>query len=238
MASDPHDKKNDPRDKKNKTRRLSRRAFLKSAGAAAAVAGLVGVAPESSPAASTDFAGGGGNGPSGANLGELLGPGAVTIVLNVNGAARTLALEPRVTLLAALRDRLGLTGPKLVCDRGACGACTVLLDGAPVVSCLMLAVDARAHAITTIEGLGARDRMHPVQAAFVAEDALQCGFCTPGMIMSITAALSRNPNATRDEIKRAVAGNICRCGTYPHVFNAALAVASHLRGAKPPAGVA
>jgi carbon-monoxide dehydrogenase small subunit/xanthine dehydrogenase YagT iron-sulfur-binding subunit len=102
----------------------------------------------------------------------------------------------------------------------------------------MLAVDARGHAITTIEGLSTDERMHPVQAAFVAEDALQCGFCTPGMVMSITAALARNPNATLDEIKRAVAGNICRCGTYPHVFNAALRAASHLRGFKPPAGAA
>jgi aerobic-type carbon monoxide dehydrogenase small subunit (CoxS/CutS family) len=134
-----------------------------------------------------------------------------------------------VTLLDALRGHLGLYGTKLVCDRGACGACTVFLDGNPVTSCMILAADARGHGITTIEGLGSPGRMHPVQAAFVQNDALQCGFCTPGMIMSITAALKRNPRATLDDIKHAVAGNICRCGTYPHVFQAALAAATALR---------
>jgi aerobic-type carbon monoxide dehydrogenase small subunit (CoxS/CutS family) len=136
-----------------------------------------------------------------------------------------------VTLLGVLRDQLGLTGAKLVCDRGACGACTVHLDGRPVVSCMVLAARARGHRITTIEGLGSPDRMHPVQSAFVAHDALQCGFCTPGMVMSVAAELKRNPAANLDDIKLAVAGNICRCGTYPHVFRAALQAAGFSDGA-------
>jgi aerobic-type carbon monoxide dehydrogenase small subunit (CoxS/CutS family) len=110
------------------------------------------------------------------------------------------------------------------------------MDGNPVTSCMVLAIDARGHEITTIEGLGSPDRMHPVQAAFVEADALQCGFCTPGMIMSVAAVLEHHPGASLDEIKHAVAGNICRCGTYPHVFKAALAAAARLRGAKPPGG--
>ena len=150
------------------------------------------------------------------------GPTATTIELNINGKPATLEIEPRVTLLRALREHLGLTGTKLVCDRGACGACTVHLDGKPVTSCMVLAIDARGHQVTTIEGLGTPANMHPVQAAFVEEDAQQCGFCTPGMVMSVAAALERNPAATTDEIKHATAGNTCRCGTYPHVFAAAL----------------
>ena len=139
-------------------------------------------------------------------------------------------IEPRVTLLEVLRDHLGLTGAKLVCDRGACGACTVHLDGRPVTACMVLAVSARGHEITTIEGLGTPDRMHPVQRAFVDHDALQCGFCTPGMAMSVAAAIQRNPGLGLEEIKRAVAGNICRCGTYPHVFAAALKAAAEIKG--------
>ncbi|HYA35494.1 MAG TPA: 2Fe-2S iron-sulfur cluster-binding protein, partial [Candidatus Binataceae bacterium] len=123
-----------------------------------------------------------------------------------------------------------LTGSKLVCDRGACGACTVHLDGKPITSCMILAVDARGHKITTIEGVGAPAAMHPVQESFVARDALQCGFCTPGMIMSVSAALAHNLSANIDEIRRATAGNICRCGAYPHVFEAALDAATKLRG--------
>jgi xanthine dehydrogenase YagT iron-sulfur-binding subunit len=217
----------DNRDKK-KTR-LSRRSFIKSAGAAAAVAGLFGVAPRSADAADARQ-----NPLPAAAIDERLGPDAQAMGLRVNGVARTVTVEPRVTLLEALRDHLGLTGTKLVCDRGACGACTVTLDGNPVTSCMMLAADARGHEITTIEGLGGAAAMHPVQREFVAADAMQCGFCTPGMIMSVAAALRRNPSAGLDEIKRSVAGNTCRCGTYPHVFKAALAAAAKMRGARPP----
>jgi xanthine dehydrogenase YagT iron-sulfur-binding subunit len=196
---------------------ISRRAFLKSAvatGAGAVVTTLTHVVPASAEQA-----------PAAAGIAEQLGPGAVPIELRINGETRRLTVEPRVTLLRALREHLGLNGTKLVCDRGACGACTVHLDGRPVTSCMMLAVDARGHDITTIEGLGTPARMHPVQAAFVETDALQCGFCTPGMVMSVAAALKRNPTASIGEIRGAVAGNICRCGTYPHVFAAALKIA-------------
>ncbi len=193
---------------------ISRRAFLKGAvvtGAVATAAGLVSTAPQ---AAGADLA-------AGEGISERLGPGPVTIRLRINGAERELTVEPRVTLLRALRENVGLTGTKLVCDRGACGACTVHLDGQPVNSCMILAVDARGHDITTIEGLGAPAAMHPVQAAFVRHDALQCGFCTPGMVMSVAAALTHGAGNI-DDIRRATAGNICRCGTYPHVFLAAL----------------
>jgi aerobic-type carbon monoxide dehydrogenase small subunit (CoxS/CutS family) len=193
---------------------ISRRSFIKGAGAVAAAAGLVRVPPA-----------GAGAPPVPAGVAERLGPGAETIELNLNGVPAKLSIEPRVTLLRALREHLGLTGTKLVCDRGACGACTVHLDGKPVASCMMLAVDARGRRVTTIEGLGNPAQMHPVQAAFVEADALQCGFCTPGMVMSVAAALERNPAATVDQIRLATAGNICRCGTYPHVFEAALKAA-------------
>jgi xanthine dehydrogenase YagT iron-sulfur-binding subunit len=196
--------------KPRKPSAISRRSFIKGAGAVAAAAGLVRVHPANADEKTL---------PPG--VVEKLGPTATTIELNINGKPTTLEVEPRVTLLRALREHLGLTGTKLVCDRGACGACTVHLDGKPVTSCMVLAVDARGHQITTIEGLGTPSRMHPVQAAFVEADAQQCGFCTPGMVMSVAAVLDRNPNPTIDEIKRATAGNICRCGTYPHVFGAA-----------------
>jgi xanthine dehydrogenase YagT iron-sulfur-binding subunit len=193
---------------------ISRRSFIKGAGAVAAAAGLGRVSTASADQKSLP-----------AGVVESLGPAAESIELKINGQTTKLTIEPRVTLLRALREHLGLTGTKLVCDRGACGACTVHLDGKPVTSCMMLAVDARGHEVTTIEGLGTPAQMHPVQAAFVEADALQCGFCTPGMVMSVAAALERNPAATIDEIKHATAGNICRCGTYTHVFEAALSAA-------------
>jgi xanthine dehydrogenase YagT iron-sulfur-binding subunit len=198
---------------------ISRRSFIKGAGAVAAAVGLVRVRPTAANEKTL---------PPG--VAEQLGPEAATIELNINGKPVTLELEPRVTLLGALREHLGLTGAKLVCDRGACGACTVHLDGKPVTACMLLAIDARGRRVTTIEGLGTPSNMHPVQAAFVQADAQQCGFCTPGMVMSVAAALQRNPMARIDEIKRAIAGNTCRCGTYPHVFEAAL------KAIKPPAG--
>jgi xanthine dehydrogenase YagT iron-sulfur-binding subunit len=216
---------------KKEAARLTRRSFIKGAGAAAAVASLVGVRPataQTATEATTQAVG----------IAERIGPDAQAIELKVNGNVRRLAVEPRVTLLRALREHLGLTGTKLVCDRGACGACTVHLDGKPVTSCMVLAIDARGHEITTIEGLGTPDRLNSVQAAFVEADALQCGFCTPGMVMSVAAALEQNPALSIDEIKRAVAGNICRCGTYPHVFKAALLAAQRMRDARPRGGVA
>ena len=138
--------------------------------------------------------------------------------------------EPRHTLLDVLRNRLDLTGAKPICDRGSCGGCTVLVDGQPVYSCMMLAVDAVGKEITTIEGISDGQRLDPVQQAFVEHDALMCGFCTPGFVMSVKALLNRNPNPTLDDVKAAVSGNLCRCGTYPRVFEAALAAARMKRG--------
>jgi len=203
--------------KPTRPRVITRRSFLKSA--VATSAGAVAATLAHLPARAA------GEGDLAEGIAERLGPGAAAIDLKINGELRRVAVEPRVTLLRALREHLGLTGTKLVCDRGACGACTVHLDGRPVTSCMVLAVDARGHEITTVEELGNPARMHPVQAAFVEADALQCGFCTPGLVMSVAAALARNPAASRDEIRRAVAGNICRCGVYPHVFDAALKLA-------------
>ena len=164
---------------------------------------------------------------------ERIPPGAVQIELRINGAARKVKVEPRTTLLSALRDRLDMTGSKQVCDRGACGGCTVLLDGRPVDACMMLALDARGREIRTIEGLAKGSELDPVQKAFVDSDALMCGYCTPGMVMSVRALLDANPSPTIDDVKRATAGNLCRCGTYPKVFEAALAAAKSGGRAKP-----
>jgi xanthine dehydrogenase YagT iron-sulfur-binding subunit len=149
------------------------------------------------------------------------------VVLNVNGQERTVQVEPRTTLLNAMRNHLepAVTGPKLVCDMGTCGACTVLLDDKPVYSCLVLAVDAANKKITTAEGLGTPDNPNAVQAAFVEHDALMCGFCTPGFVTTISAYLKKNPNPSLAEVREACKGNFCRCGTYPRVFEAALAAA-------------
>jgi xanthine dehydrogenase YagT iron-sulfur-binding subunit len=149
------------------------------------------------------------------------------VVLNVNGVQRTVNVEPRTTLLNAMRNHLepAVTGPKLVCDMGTCGACTVLLDDKPVYSCLVLAVDAANKKITTAEGLGTPEKPNAVQAAFVEHDALMCGFCTPGFVTTISAYLKKNPNPSLAEVREACKGNFCRCGTYPRVFEAALAAA-------------
>jgi aerobic-type carbon monoxide dehydrogenase small subunit (CoxS/CutS family) len=153
--------------------------------------------------------------------------GATKITLDVNGQQRNVEVEPRTTLLNALRNHLepAVTGPKLVCDVGTCGACTVLLDGKPAYSCLVLAVDTTNKKITTVEGLGSPEKPNAVQAAFVEHDALMCGFCTPGFVTTISAYLKKNPNPSLEEVREACKGNFCRCGTYPRVFEAALAAA-------------
>jgi xanthine dehydrogenase YagT iron-sulfur-binding subunit len=156
---------------------------------------------------------------------NAVGPGAVPITMRINGKDQNLSVEPRATLADALRDTLHLTGTKVVCDRGACSACTVWLDGTPVNSCLTFALDVGQRDVTTIEGLGTPEQMHPVQAAFVEHDAAQCGYCTPGMVMSTAALLKSHPNPTLEDVRHAVSGNLCRCGTYPKVFEAALAAA-------------
>ncbi len=142
------------------------------------------------------------------------GPGAVPVALTVNGKRFTADLEPRVTLLDALRERLDITGPKRVCDRGECGACTVLIDGRAVYSCTTLAIEAQGKQIVTAEGLGGGEQPHPTQAAFVNNDAQQCGFCTPGFTVATTAFLGKHPHATDAEIEHGIGGNLCRCGTY------------------------
>jgi xanthine dehydrogenase YagT iron-sulfur-binding subunit len=193
-------------------RGTTRRTFLKSAGmVSATVAGaemLGGVAQieaESSAKSST------------------LGPGKIPLQLRINDEVHAVNVEPRATLAEVLRDELHMTGTKVVCDRGSCSACTVMLDKMPVCSCMTLAVDVGDRSINTIEGLAHGEELHPVQAAFIAHDALQCGFCTSGMVMSCAALLERNPKPSADEVKTAISGNICRCGTYPKVFEAVLA---------------
>jgi len=145
---------------------------------------------------------------------SVVGPDDVSITLKINGKNRTLQAEPRVTLLDALRNRLDLTGAKKVCDRGTCGACTVIVDGHPVYSCSMLAIEAEGREITTIEGIGTPSQMNAVQKAFVQHDAQQCGFCTPGFVVASTAFVRKHPNASLDDVRRGLGGNLCRCGTY------------------------
>ena len=183
---------------------FSRRSFLKTVGAGGVAAGVLGpggVEAQGVPA---------------------LGPGAVPIQLNVNGRVHKLELEPRVTLLDALRTRLDLTGAKRVCDRGACGACTVLVDGKTVYSCSMLAIEAQGKRIRTVESLVQGTVLHPVQQAFCDRDGLMCGFCTPGFVVATAALLEQNPKPTPEEARKALDGNICRCGTYVRVLEAAL----------------
>lgn len=153
--------------------------------------------------------------------------GRTKIELAINGTEQALTVEPRTSLLEALRVHLSppLTGTKLVCDGGNCGACTVLFDGEPTAACMTLAVDAVGHELRTIEGEGTPADMSPLQASFCEHDGMMCGFCTSGFIMSLTAALEKNPSANEDELRAACSGNLCRCGTYPQVFEAALSVA-------------
>jgi xanthine dehydrogenase YagT iron-sulfur-binding subunit len=182
---------------------VSRRLFLSSAGAAALIDEAHSVLAADEPA--------------------IAGPGAVPIALTVNGVAREVSAAPNVTLAEVLRGQLDLTGTKIGCDRGACSACTVWLDGAPVAACMVLAIDVGNRTVTTIEGLAQGDTLHPVQEAFIAYDAMQCGYCTPGMVMSCAALLQRVPQPTADDVRAAISGHVCRCGTYPHVIAAVLA---------------
>jgi xanthine dehydrogenase YagT iron-sulfur-binding subunit len=154
------------------------------------------------------------------------------MTFTVNGKRLDTKLEPRVTLLDALRNHLDLTGAKKVCDRATCGACTVLIAGKPVYSCTVLAIEAQGQDITTIEGLGTPAQMHPIQTAFVENDAQQCGYCTPGFVLACKAFLDHNPNPTLEQIERGLGGNLCRCGTYDGIKHVLLA------GGKPKAGTA
>jgi len=192
---------------------ISRRGFLSSVSAGAVVAASLKGAP---PAPAQEIE---------------AGDKAVTIHLNINGSTRKVLVEPRWTLVYVLREVLGLTGSKIGCERGECGACTVLIDGKPRYSCMTLAVEAEGHAITTVEGLLEGDKLGPVQQAFAEEDAFQCGFCTPGQVMAVEGLLRGNPSPTLDQIRIGVSGNLCRCGSYKNIFRAA-ARASELRRQK------
>ena len=235
MASQSGSKATPPR---SETSHLSRRALLKGAGIAAAG----GMVAEAAQAANGSLA----SGPT-----RLAG--SLELELSINGAKQKVVVEPRTTLLNALRNHCtpALTGSKLVCDAGSCGACTVHFDGKPVYGCMQLAADCVGHEITTIEGLApttrahgdsassalvdalpGADKLNDVQRAFCEHDASMCGFCTPGFVMSISALLTRNPEANLEQIKHACSGNLCRCGTYPHVFKAALDAGRALRERK------
>lgn len=205
---------NSDQNKNNGAHDASRRRFLKGVGIAGAGAALADGLLLEAEAKETQASG---------------GPvsGSQNVALNINGTRRTVKIEPRNTLLNTLRNDLDppLTGPKLVCDAGTCGACTVLLDGKPVYSCLVLAIDTAGKQITTVEGLGSPDALNAVQSAFIDKDALMCGFCTPGFITTISAYLKKHPAASGQQIRDACKGNFCRCGTYPRIFEAALAAA-------------
>jgi xanthine dehydrogenase YagT iron-sulfur-binding subunit len=163
---------------------------------------------------------------------KVIGPGPAPITLRINGKSVNLTVEPRVTLLDALRNHLDMTGAKRVCDRGTCGACTVIVGGKTVYSCTMLAIDAQGKNIETIEGITAPNKMHPVSAAFVAHDAQQCGYCTPGFVMAAKGFLDTHANPTQEQVERGLGGNLCRCGTYVGVRQAVLQAAKEVRGGR------
>lgn len=196
---------------------LTRRDFLKGAGVTVSGGLLIGEkVAAASPEAAT----------------PILGPGAVPVTLRINGKPQKLSVEPRVTLLDALRNQLDLTGAKKVCDRAVCGACTVILDGKPVYACGVLAIEAQGKDVLTIEGISTGGKLHPVSAAFVEHDAQQCGFCTPGFVMAVKAFLDRNPNPTPQDVEKGLGGNLCRCGTYIGVRQAVLEAAKGMKGGK------
>jgi len=197
---------------------LTRRGFLKGAGITAAgtalLDGVQAFSREAADATQKDI--------------REYGPDPFKVTLHVNGSEHSLMIEPRTTLAEALRIELHLTGTKVSCDRGVCSSCTVWLDKQPVNSCMTLAIDAVGHKLTTIEGVSEDEKLHPVQAAFVRHDAMQCGFCTPGMVMSCAALLEHNPHPTEADVRYAISGNLCRCGTYPKVFAATLDAAGEM----------
>jgi xanthine dehydrogenase YagT iron-sulfur-binding subunit len=182
---------------------LSRRGFLSSVGVGAVAAVSLGNAAEA-PAQEIEA------------VGE-----PIAVTLSINGSKRKVSVEPRWSLLYVVRDLLGLTGAKVGCERGECGACTVLIDGKPRYACMVLAVEAQEHEITTLEGLMDGEKLGTVQQAFADEDAFQCGFCTPGQIMAVEGLLRQNQNPTMDQIRVGVSGNLCRCAAYQHIFRAA-----------------
>ena len=217
MNDDKLKSKNQNENSSEKPRKgISRRGFLKGAGmtTVGTVALQTGVLGSTLDENSLDA--------------KAIGPDAELIKLKVNGKSHSLAVEPRMTLASALRDKLQLTGTKVVCDRGACSACTVWVDGKPVNSCLTLAVEVQGQEITTIEGIGTTEKLHPVQEAFIEYDATQCGYCTPGMIMTASHFLENNPNPDLKDVKVALRGNLCRCGTHTNVFKATMSASKKM----------
>ncbi len=196
---------------------LTRRDFLKGAGVA--VSG--GILAEQKLA-----------GASPATETPVHGPGVVPITLQVNGKAHSLKLEPRVSLLDALRNHLDLTGAKKVCDRGVCGTCTVILDGKAVYACSVLAIEAQGHNVVTIEGLAPAAHLHPMMAAFIENDAQQCGFCTPGFVVACKAYLDQHAHPKLEDVEKGLGGNLCRCGTYAGVRQAVLDAAKATKGGR------
>ena len=193
---------------------FSRRDFLKTAG----VSGLAGAVTAAGFEANAQ------TGP------RVVGPGDVPVTLMVNGKRLDLKIEPRVTLLDAIRNRADLTGNKRVCDRGACGACTMIVDGRTVYSCSTLAIEVQGKQIRTVDGLANGATIHPVQQAFCDVDALMCGFCTPGFVVATVALLEKHPNATPEQMRKGLDGNICRCGTFVRIMEAAVKAKGVLRG--------
>jgi aerobic-type carbon monoxide dehydrogenase small subunit (CoxS/CutS family) len=191
------------------TNGVSRRSFIQTLGLSAAAGAL------SAPTSAADEA------TTDAEV-PIVGPDAIDVSLRVNGKRLRRRLDPATTLLEALRIEHGLTGPKEICNRGSCGGCSVLVDGALVASCMMLAVDAEDTEVTTIEGIANGDQLDPIQESFIRHDALQCGYCTPGLIVAVRALLDRHPRPNLEQIREGLAGNICRCGTYTNVYNAVL----------------
>ncbi len=192
-------------------RGVSRRSFIQTLGASAAASSLAAKAEAVGRAEQRKR-----DGPA------VMGPEPFEIALRVNGKEMKATIDPATTLMQALRVNLGLTGTKEICDRGACGGCSVMVGGKLVNSCMMLAADAVGSEVTTVEGLSKGDQLDPVQEAFIRHDALQCGYCTPGLVMATRWMLNELPKPTLEQVKRYLSGNICRCGTYSNVFNAAL----------------
>lgn len=202
---------------KPKKPNVSRRGFIRgvSIGTTAVSAGVLDVQKaEAAPASAT------------------IGPDEVPITLKINGKPVKVSVEPRVTLLDAFRNRLAITGAKRVCDRGTCGACTVIMNGKVVYSCTVLAVDAQGKDLQTIEGIAPEGKLHPVSVAFVNQDGQQCGYCTPGFVMAAKGYLDHHPNPTYEQVEKGLGGNLCRCGTYVGVRKAVLEAAGNMKGGK------
>jgi xanthine dehydrogenase YagT iron-sulfur-binding subunit len=206
----------DDDDKAGEKEGISRRNFLKVSGISLTVPLVLG--PRVVRAGGADV--------------KVFGPGKVPVTLMVNGKAMKAEVEPRVTLLDALRNEVDVTGPKRVCDRATCGACTVIIDGKPAYSCTVLAIEAQGKAITTAEGLMEGDKLHPIQQAFIDNDAQQCGFCTPGFVVACKAFLDKHPNPTPEQVQKGLGGNLCRCGTYIGVRAAVLQAANQQKGGR------